>query len=219
MPTEDEKVKLRFELANANLQSISRAQGLYLGTLLVYMCIVWAKHLTGSEGPDKLHFEWIELNMAAVWAITPFVTMVLTLAIVGTLNSMISAYADVQDAGGILFGSDFGSLFDVDTHKNVIDYLDRLQIFPWGKTRKPKESHGKQPLWLRSHHLIFPVLFAMSLATSWYAAHRSSFSPRPTFFWTLDWVCFAVQALFSVRPLYRWIRRFAGAKKTDDVYH
>lgn len=197
MLPEDEKAKLRFELTNANLQSVGRAQALYLSTLLVYICVVWVMFLTGSGETDKLHFGWLELKMDAVWAITPFVMMVLTLAVVGTLNAVVSAYSDLQDAGRDLLGSDFGSLFEVDTHKNVIDYLERLQIFPRGKTRKPSDHHGREPLWLRSHHLIFPVLFIISLFTSWWAVHR----PKPAVFWALSWICFAVQVLFSVRPM------------------
>ncbi len=48
MISEDEKARLRFELANANLQSVSRAQGIYLTALLIYICFVWAMHLTRS---------------------------------------------------------------------------------------------------------------------------------------------------------------------------
>src|ERR1700722_19079927 len=79
MISEEERAKLRFELANANLQSVSRAQGLYLTTLLVYICLVWAMFLTGTA---TFHLESLELKMDAVWKLTPFVTMVLTLAVV-----------------------------------------------------------------------------------------------------------------------------------------
>ena len=41
MLSENEKAKLRFELANSNLQSIGRAQGIYFTALLVYVCLFW----------------------------------------------------------------------------------------------------------------------------------------------------------------------------------
>src|SRR6266851_6990582 len=131
---DDDKAKSRFELANANLQSVSRAQGIYLTALLVYMCFVWATYLTRSGEALTLHLAWLELRMDAVWKITPFITMVLTLAVAGTLNATVLAYAETNDAGKALFGSQFTSLFEVDTHKNVIDYLALLQILPWGNS-------------------------------------------------------------------------------------
>ena len=75
MISDDEKAKLRFELANANLQSVSRAQGVYLTALLIYMCFVWATYLTRSGEALTLHLTWLELKMDAVWKITPFVTL------------------------------------------------------------------------------------------------------------------------------------------------
>src|SRR5712671_4256268 len=100
MISDDEKAKLRFELANANFQSVSRAQGLYLTALLVFLCLVWAMFLGEA---NTLPLEGVEFKMDAVWKITPFVTMVLTLAVVGTLNAALSAYADLKDAGGEIF--------------------------------------------------------------------------------------------------------------------
>jgi hypothetical protein len=215
MASDDDKAKLRFELANANFQSVSRAQGLYLTTLLVYLCLVWAMFL-GEAG--TLHLAGLELKMDAVWKITPFVTMVLTLAVVGTLNAALSAYADLKDAGGDLFGSHFWAMFKVDTHKNVIDYLALLQILPWGKTRKPTDSHGSQPILLRLHHLIFPSLFGLSLFTSYRAVRQASLSPNRAFL-AFGWICFGLQSLFSVRPMWRWFSRLLGADQTDDAYN
>jgi hypothetical protein len=210
MISDDERAKLRFELANANLQSVSRAQGRYLTTLLVYICLIWAMYLTDTL---TLHLATLELKMDAVWKITPFVTMVLTLAVIGTVNATYSAYAEVKETGTLLFGADFGTLFSVDTHKNAIDYLELLQILPWGKTRKPTESHGGQPFLLRLHRLIFPTLFTISFFTSFWAARQASFSPKPFFFLALAWACLMIQALYSLRPMYRWINRFWGQRR------
>lgn len=219
MASDDDKVKLRFDLANANLQSISRAQGLYLTTLLIYICFVWAMYLTKSGEAITLHLAWLELKMDGVWKITPFITMVLTLAVIGTINATVSAYAEVQDVGTTLLGSRFEALFQVDTHKNVIDYLALLQILPWGKTRKPADSQGHPSIWIRLHHLIFPGLLILSLFTSYWAVHQASFGSKPRVFLAVGWTCFGMQALYSIRPIWRWIRRLFGAKRTDDVYN
>jgi hypothetical protein len=107
MISDDDRARLRFELANANLQSVSRAQGLYLTTLLVYICLIWAMFLTGTA---TIHLESLELKIDTVWQITPFIIMVLTLAVVGTLNATNSAYTELKEVGTKLFGSDFGTL-------------------------------------------------------------------------------------------------------------
>jgi len=216
MVSDDDKAKLRFELANANFQSVSRAQGLYLTALLVYICLVWAMFLGDVSA---LHLEGLDLKMEAVWKITPFVTMVLMLAVIGTLNAALTAYTEVKESGSALFGASFGSMFRIDTHKNVIDYLDVLQIVPWGKTRKPGDSHGNQPLWQRLHHLIFPILFGMIWFTSYWGIHQASFSAKPGGFLVLGWACLGLQTLFSARPMYRWLRRLFGASQNDDVYN
>jgi hypothetical protein len=214
MVPDDECLKLRFDLANKNLQSVSRAQGLYLTALLVYICLVWAMYLTGTT---TLKFESLELKIDAVWKITPFVTVVLTLAVVGTLNAAISAYAQVKEAGNALLGPDFGTLFAVDTYKNVIDYLALLQILPWGRTHTPADSHGNQSFLLRLRHLIFPSLFLFSISTSIFAVRQITSNPR--FFVVFGWACLAFQALFSIRPMWRWFQRLRGVAATHDAYN
>ena len=142
----------------------------------------------------------------------------LTLAVAGTLNATVLAYAEANDAGEALFGSQFKSLFEVDTHKNVIDYLALLQILPWGKTQKPNES-ARQPLLIRLRHLIMPVLFSLSLLTSYWAVYEAFHAPKPRVFMGIGGICAALQTLFSVRPMWRWFRRLFGAKQSDDVYN
>lgn len=220
MASDEDKAKLRFELANENFQSVSRAQGLYLSALLIYVCLVWALFFTPSGEAVTLHFGWLELKMDGVWKVTPFVTMVLTLAVAGTLNAAVSTFAELQSARKELLGSQFGAMFDVDKHKNVIDYLALLQILPWGKTRKPAEDRGSEPAWRRLHHLIFPALFALSCFTSYRAVRElSGLGSAGHAVMIYGWICFGVQATFSVRPVWRGLRRFFGAERTDDVYN
>ncbi len=215
MISEDEQAKLRFELANANLQSISRAQGIYLTTLLTYICLVWATYLTGT---GEAHVVGLELKMQAVWQVTPFITMVLILAVIGTLNASLVAWAEANDAGSALFGSRFRSLFEIDTHKNVIDYITLLQIHPRGPTQRPHEPHRKQQsFFTRLPHLTFPILFLIILLTSYWAVYQS-WRGSCTFV-AIGAICSAVQTVFSMRPMWRWIKRFSGASQDDDVYN
>ena len=48
-------------------------------------------------------------RMEAIWKITPFITMVLTLAVVSLRNATVLAYGGITDARELLFGSKFKS--------------------------------------------------------------------------------------------------------------
>jgi hypothetical protein len=143
--TDDERAKLRFDLANANLQSIGRAQGVYVTALLIYVCVVWSLVLVGPGGEAHIHIGLLDLNADGVWEITPFVILVLTLAYIGTVTAAVPAVVALRAAEKELFGAQEHSFFALDTHKNVVDYFAILQLLPWGKTGTPKDDGVKKP--------------------------------------------------------------------------
>jgi hypothetical protein len=219
MISDDEKAKLRFELANANLQSIGRAQGLYVTALLIYICIVWGLFFVGSN-EVSVHLGWVDLKVDGVWKITPFVLLVLTLAYMGTVTAATPALAHLREAEKELFGLQEQSFFGFDTHKNIVDYIALLQIWPRGKTRKPTDDGGSESFSRRLHHLILPALFLGSALTSYWAVRELS-RLRPVHRTALifGWCCFGLQVAYSLRPLRRFLWRFFGAKRTSDAYN
>jgi len=219
MISDDEKAKLRFELANANLQSIGRAQGLYVTALLTYICIVWGLFFVGSN-EVSVHFGWVDLKVDGVWRITPFVLLVLTLAYTGTVTAATPAYAHLRAAEKELFGSQDQSFFGFDTHKNLLDYLALLQLWPWSKTRIPTDNTEVKPIWRRLPHLILPALFLGSAFTSYWAVRELSklvASHRAALIF--GWCCLGLQVAYSLRPVRRSLWRFFGAKRTGDAYN
>ncbi len=221
MLPDSERTKLKFELANENMQSISRAQGLYATALLAYICLVWAVFFVGSSDVS-IHLGWLDLKVDGIWRITPFVLLVLTLAYIGTITAAMSALTQLKSAEKEMFGANEQSLFDIDTHKNLIDYLARLQLNPFGKTRMPKDETGNESILRRTTHLILPLLFVGSAFTSFWAIHELSknrSSGQSKWFLIFGWTCFGLQVLYSLRPLRRFVWRFFGAKRTSDVYN
>jgi hypothetical protein len=219
MISPDEKAKLRFELANANMQSVGRAQGLYVTALLTYICLVWGLFFVGTS-ELSLHLGWLDLKVDGVWRITPFVLLVLTLAYIGTLTAAIPAVKQLRQAENELFGSQDHSFFELDTHKNLIDYLAVLQFRPWGTTRGQGDDTGREPILRRLHHLILFVLFVGSAFTSYWAVHQTSLlgsSHRAASIFGK--CCLVVQIAFSLRPLWRVLCRFYGAKRASDVFN
>ena len=219
MISEEDKKRLKFEFATANLQSISSAQGKYVTALLVYLCFVWAVFVTGSNQTVRLSILGFELNTGGIWSITPFVTMVLTLAVIGSLNAASSAFKEVQKTQEQLLGEvDDISFFCIDTHKNIVDYLGLLQISGI-RTRKQLKLDESVPFWLRLHNLIFPSIFLLSLFTSGWGIYKLSFDPKSHPFVLVGGVCIVIQSIFTIRPLIRMVGRVFIIDKNHSVYN
>jgi hypothetical protein len=198
MVSAEDKARLRFDLAKSNLQSIGRAQGVYVTALLAYVCLVWVLVFVGTTGQATIHLGLLDLNADGVWKITPFVILVLTLAYIGTVTANVPALAELREAERELFGSQHHSFFALHTHKNLIDYLAIRQLVP----------------------LILPIVFIGSVLTSYWAVLRLSAleSTRRTAM-IFGWSCLGIQVAYSVRPTWRFLRRSFGAERTHDVYN
>ena len=143
--------------------------------------------------------------------------MTLILAISGTLNGARAAYSELKASGQKLFGEQFDfALFQIDTHKNFLDYIELLQIAPNSVTRMPVDSHGSQSWLVRLRHLIYPLFYAVAWITSIRAVWHL-FSDSHGFF-LFGLVCLGVQTLYSIRPMYRFMKRAFGAEQNDPVY-
>jgi len=218
MISDEDKAKLRFELANANMQSIGRAQGVYVTALLTYVCLVLAIPFFGTGGQATIHLGMLDLNADGVLKITPFVIMVLTLAYIGTVTAAIPALAQLREAERNLFGSEDHTFFALDTHKNIVDYVAILQLYPRDRTRTPMDDGG--PRANRLHHLILPLIFIGSAATSGWALLRlSALESTHCAAMIVGWTCFGLQVAFSVRPTWRFLRRISGVDRTHNVYN
>ena len=220
MPSDTERVKIRFDLANANFQAISRAQGIYVTALLAYLCYAWVNFFI--EGSDvSLHLAWLELKVGGLSKINPFVLLILTLAYIGTLTAITSARAELNEAEKHALGTDeHRSFFAADTHKNIIDYMALLQLWPFAKTRTPRDFDIGASQLSRFPHLFLPFIFVLSAFTSSYSIwrmYRLASWNQPTFIFGC--VCLLIQLAYSIRPIVRFSARFFGAKKTSVFYN
>jgi len=216
MISDDQKTKLRFDLANADLQSIGRTQGIYVTALLAYLCFFWGVSLVGGT-EVSLHMGPFDLRVIGIWGITPFVLLFLTLVYTGSLTAAVPARARLRDAEKDMFGPDEHTFSALDTHKNLIDYLAVLQLNPKDETRTPVD--GDEPKTMRRlPNLILPVLFLWSAFTCGRAVVYELVTGHYVVC-ILGLCCFGLQLAYSVRPVYRWVARFLGAKRTDAVYN
>lgn len=210
----DDKAKLKFELANANFQSIGRAQGIYVTALLSYICLVWVLPFVRK---GSFHLGVLNLDADGVWNITPFVLLVLTLTYIGTVTAARPALTRLHEAEKELLGTQEHTFFDFDTHKNIIDYLVILQLHPLSKTRMPKDDGHSKPWSERLHQLVLPSLFVGSAYTSWRVVLRLPAVSHTAS--VLGWTCLVIQLAFSMRPICRCLGRLFGAERTHAVYN
>jgi hypothetical protein len=220
MPHDKDLVRLKFDLAYDNVQSIGHAQAKYVTALLTYIGVLFGLSLLGGGSlVPAIHLVGVDVPVEGVWAVTPIVTLVLTLAYIGTVTAMIPALSDLRQAEKELFGSQTYSMFAVDTTKNILDYLAILQLKPSGRTRNPSDDPGMKPWSLRLHHLILPALYIGSLVTSYSAIAHLAARCASHFTLAFTSACLAAQLAYTARPLYRYYRRLRDVDRKDDAYN
>jgi len=206
-----------FDLAYQNVQSISKAQRFYLSALLVYLCAVWGWYFVGGRENVSLEVVGITLKTGGLWVITPALTTLLTLALIGSVNAAGPAWVRLKQAtagDSILSDLRCGLVFyEIDTHKNVFDYFTFLRVHP----ERPPNQDPRRPF--EPRHFLYPLLYAASIWTTWtaisktyVAADSSGELGRPTRFLVYGVICLFLQAIFAVRPWYRAICRFLGIR-------
>lgn len=172
---EDDRKRLRFELAHANLLSISKAQHFYLSALLVYLCLVWAWFFVGGGEAVTVQILGVGLRTDGVWKMTPFVTTLLSLALIGSINAAGPAWIALRAAFedcGLTAPRCEPIFYDLDTHKNIFDYFAFLRIWPEGSLGNVEDMDRRRPFGLR--HFLYPALFVAGIYTT-YRAVREPF--------------------------------------------
>lgn len=237
MANVDENARLRFDLALANFQSISRAQHFYVSALLVYLALVWGWYFVGGKGSVTLQMFGVSLNTDGVWTVTPLVTFLLTLALTGAVSAAAPAWMTLRDAyRDIGLEATYGpaEMYNLDSHKNLLDYFSYLRFLP-ERSMWSNPSANELSWWQRHFrwtHLLYPTLFIASAYTSGRAiveafgfrtAHVFVSCYRPHFNFgqvpkhlpglAYGLVCFALQGLYSLRPVYRWVCRCFGIRE------
>ena len=92
------------------------------------------------------------------------------------------------------------AFYDLDTDKNVLDYLTFLKVSPTTNEFSQMDRHNIR-------QFLYPAVVVLSMFTTIFALSGISHG----------WLCrsyvvgcFGIQLLFSVRPVTRSIRRFRG---------
>ncbi len=205
------------DLAHQNLQSISKAQRFYLSTLLVSLCVVWGWYFAAAKEALSIQIFGITLKTGGLWVMTPGVTTALSLALIGAVNAAGSAWGRLRQQAehlGVGWLKSGVTFYQLDTHKNLFDYLTYLRLHP----EKPSSEDPRRRFYL--WHFLYPSLYAWSIYTSYKAVvevwglkglihHRAAL--------LYGGGCLVLQAAYSIRPWWRATCRFLGVR-TQAVY-
>jgi hypothetical protein len=133
-----------------------------------------------------------------------------TLVLIGSINAALPANRQLQEIAGRTIQMNLPcevAFYDLDTDKNVLDYLTFLKLSPTDNRFDPHSAHSIV-------HFLYPAVLLLSIATTWFAL----FHIAPTF-WGIAYsmTCVAAQLSFVRRPFFRAWRRFRGDQTIDQV--
>src|SRR6202158_5962808 len=116
----------------------------------------------------------ISLQTAGVWKITPLVTTLLSLALIGSLNAAGPAWAELRQAFrdlGLQAPRCDPIFYNLDTHKNIFDYFSFLRLPPEGSRQYAGDLDDLDEKTKRFNlrHFFYSSLFIVSIYTTYRA--------------------------------------------------
>ena len=211
---EDNDAWRDIDLLRANLQSVSKAQNIYVHTLLIYLLVVWGWQSISPTQDVTIQILGLSLRATGFWPITPLVITILNLGLVGSMNVMGPVWERIgtalTQAGKEVYWTDF------DTYKNILDYFAFLRIHPetpvQPKRPLPKAEQSRKfklSVWL------YPSLVAWGIGTTIYSL---SLLPHTPGYVSYVLGCFGAQLLFSIRIFWKALCRFFGIRLEKAMY-
>ena len=194
-----------FEIHKASMAAVGKSQSRFVAALLGFLALLWGWHFMKPEGMT-IQLLGASLDPAGLWTIAPAVLTVLTLGLIGTLNIMGPVWKRLGDSADRLGVKFFWT--DLDTNKNIIDYLFFLKLWPEGPvepTEPPTDSSRRLELTVFSYPLVLVAAITTTL-----------FSDYPDSPWSVRayiYGCAALQTAFSLRIWYRAVCRFFAARR------
>ena len=196
--TDSDDSRRCFELLVANFQSISKTQKSFLVILMSYLGLVWA-YAFSPGGEVSIQILGVSLRAAGFWPITPSVLTILSLGFVGSINALAPVWAKLKKTA---IGSSL-DFYDLDTQKNILDYLTFLTIHPEKRLEDRDPRDPKRRFDFR--HFLYPLVLLGALYTTYHSRHQL---PLTYFYRTYVVGCILIQAAFSLRIYWRAVCRF-----------
>ncbi len=194
-----------FEIHKSSMAAVGKSQARFVSGLLGFLAILWGWHFMRPEGM-ALQFLGVSINPSGLWTIAPAVLTIVSLALIGSMNVMGTVWRRLDMAASKLGQPFFWG--DLDTNKNILDYLTYLKIWPEGPveaTSPPVDITRKWSLYVFS----YPLALALATVTTFMADHPGARYQFKAYVYT----CGFLQILFSSRIWYRALCRFLGVRR------
>jgi len=209
---DDSTLNLRvFDLHYANLQSIGKAQKVHLTTLIVYLGGVWGWYIVGEGTSVTIQMLGLTVKAKGFWAITPLIVTFFSLALIGSVNAAGPVRKKLDTALKKVGMEEAFEFYDLDMHKNVLDYFTYLRLRP----EKSLSESGHQRFQIKHFFYITPLL--LGIYTTWFAMRRPELSGM-LWFWLYARTCLILQIAYCFRPFWRALCRFLGIRKDKTNY-
>lgn len=209
MANSDEILWRLFEVQKESLQSVGRAQSRYVTSLLAFLALLWGWHFMR---PEQLTVQlWgASLQASGLWVIAPAVLTILCLGLIGAMNIMgpvWKRFCARADAVGQVFW-----WTDVDTNKNLIDYL----MFLSPRLERPTQPDKPPPPGRKFDLTLFsyPLVLAIATASTLLADYEGSSLEFKIYVCG----CAGLQVLFSIRICWKATCRFLGIRKEQTEF-
>jgi hypothetical protein len=209
---DDSALNLRvFDLHYANLQSIGKAQKVHLTTLMVYLGVVWGWYIVGEGTSVTIQMLGLAIKAKGFWVSTPLIVTFFSLALIGSVNAAGPTRKKLDATLKKLGMEKEFEFYDLDMHKNVLDYFTYLRLRP----EKTMSEVGHQRFRIRHFLYVTPVL--IGIYTTWFAMRRPELS-GVHWFWLYAGSCLILQIACCVRPFWRALCRFLGIRRDKTTY-
>jgi hypothetical protein len=209
---DDSTLNLRvFDLHYANLQAIAKAQKVHLTTLMVYLGVVWGWYIVGEASSITIQMLGVAIKAKGFWIVTPLIVTFFSLAVIGSVNAAGPARKKLDAALKNLGMEKEFEFYDLDTHKNVLDYFTYLRLHP--EKTLSEVQHQRFQIW----HFLYVTPMLVGIYTTWFAMRRPELSGI-LWFRLYAGTGLILQAACCVRPFWRALCRFLGIRK-DKTTH
>ena len=189
------------------MSAVGKAQGRYVALLLSFTTVLWGWNLMQPQGL-VVQLWGVTIQPSGLWTIAPAFLTIVSLALIGTMNAMGPVWKRLCDKAEQLRVKVFWS--DLDTNRNIIDYLVFLRVNPEGSA-EPTEPPSDPTRKFDPYVFSYPLVLAFATITTACADYPGASKGLRIYIYG----CASIQALYSFRIWYRAICRFFGVRRSQ----
>jgi hypothetical protein len=193
------------EIQKESMVAVGKAQGRYMALLLGFVTVLWGWQFTQPQGMT-VQLWGVSVQPNGLWTVAPAFLTAVSLALIGTMNAMGPVWKRLSDTAQALGVTYFWS--DLDTTKNIVDYLVYLKLTPEGPaeaTSPPRDITRKFQLTVFS----YPAVLLLAVVTTMYADYPGATCKARLYIYG----CASLQIIYGFRIWHRAVCRYFAVRR------